>query len=354
MKKRALFFTCCLSVLLSGCATPTTNVGTLDTAAVRAEELEQKRFLFAQYRKDQERIFKIVEPIFRAATDLCPSKVAPTWGMFAISNLGSWGKEDRAAVKAEYGLAEEITFTYVESNGPLSRAGVQRGDQIVALNGKQYKASARGLRDAMKDLAALGDEMSELKILRAGVESTVQIVPEHMPKLAVVYDPIDGEVNAFADGESLNVKRGLLRAMPSDEALAMVLAHEIAHNCQRHIESKQTNMAIGTVLDVLAAAGGVSTGGYFGQTGASAYSQDFEREADYVGLYYLARVGRPLEEAMAMYRVLSAETGGAGIKSSYNASHPGTAERFVRMQATIKEIEAKRAAGQPLVPNPAK
>ena len=52
-----------------------------------------------------------------------------------------------------------------------------------------------------------------------------------------------------------------------------------------HMDKKQSNYMLGTLLDLVAAANGINTRGTFGSTGASAFSQDFEAEADYVALY---------------------------------------------------------------------
>lgn len=82
----------------------------------------------------------------------------------------------------------------------------------------------------------------------------------------------------------------------SDEELATVVSHEIAHNAMKHIDAKMQNATagafFGAILDIFAATQGVNTGGeftsQFAQLGAMTFSQEFEREADYVGMYILA------------------------------------------------------------------
>ncbi len=83
--------------------------------------------------------------------------------------------------------------------------------------------------------------------------------------------------------------------------------------------------------------------------GAAAYSQDFEAEADYVGLYYLARAGFPTEGAADFWRRMAVEYP-ASIKSSHSASHPATAERFLALEQVSREIERKEATGVALTP----
>jgi predicted Zn-dependent protease len=95
----------------------------------------------------------------------------------------------------------------------------------------------------------------------------------------------------------------------------------------------------------------VNTGGDFtnlgAEFGAMSFSQDFEREADYVGMYLLARADRPIANAADFWRRMAQESPGS-IK--FASSHPTTAERFVRLENAAAEIEQKRTAGAPLMP----
>ena len=81
--------------------------------------------------------------------------------------------------------------------------------------------------------------------------------------------------------------------------------------------------------------------------GAEAHSQDFEREADYVGMYILARANLPLATGPNVWRHM-AQIDPASI--GYASSHPTTAERFVRLGEAINEIERKRRMNLELLP----
>ncbi|MFL5562034.1 MAG: M48 family metalloprotease [Gemmatimonadaceae bacterium] len=76
-------------------------------------------------------------------------------------------------------------------------------------------------------------------------------------------------------------------------------------------------------------------------------SQDFEREADCVGMYILARAGRPYADAPNFWRRMGQESPGS-IK--YASTHPASAERFIRLDKPVAEIQAKVASGAPLLP----
>ena len=166
--------------------------------------------------------------------------------------------------------------------------------------------------------------------------------------------PQKDELNAFADGSKIYVATAMLRFV-SDDELSVVLAHEIAHNAMRHRDAKVKNAVSGALLGALAdiamAAGGQNTGGKYTQigadAGAKAFSQDFEREADYIGMYILAWAGRPLGTAANFWRRMAVEHP-TGIV--FATTHPTTAERFVRLEQWTREVNLKLASGDAFGP----
>ena len=172
----------------------------------------------------------------------------------------------------------------------------------------------------------------------------------------VVLDPREHDLNAHADGQNVVIYPAMVDFAQNDNHLAFVIAHEFAHNIMHHINSQQRNATLGTLLgaavDVAAGAGGANTQGLFGQIGgeqgAIRYSSAFEAEADYVGLYILARAGFTIEQAPDFWRIMSqAEPDAIYIAQT----HPTNPARTIAMTKTIAEIRAKQRAHQPLIPN---
>jgi len=158
------------------------------------------------------------------------------------------------------------------------------------------------------------------------------------------------ELNAWADGRSVNITPVMMDFLETDQELALILSHELAHNIMDHVRKKQQNSIIGTILDIAAATQGIDTFGTFGSIGAASYSQGFENEADYVGVYIMANAGFDVTDAHTIWRKMSVEIPG-GIKKSFFSTHPSNPERFIRLKKAIEEIKAKQLAGQPLLPN---
>ena len=165
----------------------------------------------------------------------------------------------------------------------------------------------------------------------------------------------DDVKNAYADGKNIVIYKGMMDFFRTDEDVALVVSHELAHNAMKHIDAKQKNAVIGglvgLLLDVAAAAGGINTNGDFtrlgSNMGAGVYSVDFEQEGDYVGLYFMANAGYNVDDAATFWRRM-ATTNSKSI--TMKTSHPTTPERFIALEATVKEIKQKVENCQPLKP----
>ena len=153
----------------------------------------------------------------------------------------------------------------------------------------------------------------------------------------------------------------MMRLAETDEELATVVGHEIAHNVMGHVESKRTGAIIGGLLGALVDSAAASQGGNMGgfytdmgmRLGANAYSVDKEQEADYVGLYLMERGGFDSSNVANFWRRMGAENPGAIERSGmpFLDTHPAPPERFLALQSIHQEIMNKRAAGEPLLPN---
>jgi predicted Zn-dependent protease len=182
------------------------------------------------------------------------------------------------------------------------------------------------------------------------------IGPDANCNMHLVLAPDGKGINAHADGKQLVLYPAMVDFAKSDTHLALVIAHEYAHHFMQHVQATQKNVMagglLGSLADMLASRQGINTGGQLGQLGAQSallsYSPSFEQEADYIGLYILARAGYPIEEAPEFWRSMS-RMNPDGI---YNrTTHPTTPERYVLISRTIEEIRMKQQQGQRLLPN---
>ncbi|MBI4356518.1 MAG: M48 family metalloprotease [Gammaproteobacteria bacterium] len=131
--------------------------------------------------------------------------------------------------------------------------------------------------------------------------------------------------------------------------MALVIAHELAHNTMKHLDAQKRNVFLGRLVDAVIEAGtGVDTG-IFGSVGGRVYSKEFEAEADYVGLYIMARAGLPINHAADFWRRMAAEHPDS-INQTFLGTHPATPERFIALEHTQEEIQRKQNQGLQLFP----
>jgi predicted Zn-dependent protease len=158
----------------------------------------------------------------------------------------------------------------------------------------------------------------------------------------------DAAVNAFAlPGGYVYVTRGLLTHLGSEAELTGVLGHEIGHVTARHGAnqmSKQLLMAVGLGVAVLA---NPKLEGWAGlaELGLGVlflkYSRDDERQADDLGLRYMARSGHDPRQMPEVFSVLAEveKVEGAGRLPNWLSTHPDPGARRERMEQEVAALQ---------------
>ncbi len=337
-----------LPLLMVACAAPVTQRVRIDSGAEVAESNRQQQLAIRSFNDQQKRVWRLTRPLLVANADLCGDVVAADPGVLLWFG-GGINKEFRAAAES-IGLGLRAEVIAVAPDSPAARAGIRIGDEVRRVNGVNLpldRTAPQVWQQAMVAAARQGEWSIDL--LRGDRDVRLQL--ETQRGCGYPAYVVDGnEVNAFADGKAMYITRGMMRFAQDDQELSLVLSHELAHNLMSHISKKKTNAGLGLVLDLLAAVGGVNTRGAFSNMAASAYSQEFEAEADYVGVYLLERAGIDTAGAADFWRRMAAEHP-ANIRNNHSASHPATSRRFIAIEQTVEEIAAKRASGQALKPN---
>ena len=165
------------------------------------------------------------------------------------------------------------------------------------------------------------------------------------------------EANAFAlPGGYIYVSRGLLALANSEDQLAAVLGHEIAHVAARHSVQRQTVAAPLAPLRIAAALGGAAAaivspglgevvagiGQFPAEFAMAAYSRDQEREADRLGQQLAAEAGfdpmalSTFNDTLIREEALKGEN--TGPRSSFLLSHPPGPERSAAAQLHAAEL----------------
>lgn len=334
--------------LAAGCAAPVTQRVTVDDRARVAEEQAQQALALQSEFAMTLRLWSVGYGVLKSATADCTEMLRPSLGIYTLSSEQlPVAARSRALQSVGVDASQRIFAVY--RSGAAEAAGVKPGDVILS--------SSAGVKPAKESRADALQRMPtgvpvKLTLQRDGQTVVVDVVPDMVCDYPLQYRA-SGDINAFADGSIIYVTRGMMRFASDDRELALVIAHELAHNTMGHRGKKTANATVGLLFDVLGAAAGVNTRGAFSDVGARAFSQDFEREADHVGMYYLAQAGYPTEGAAQFWRRMATEHP-ASIRTNLSATHPATAERFIALERIAADIRDKQGQGEPLTPVKAK
>ena len=164
----------------------------------------------------------------------------------------------------------------------------------------------------------------------------------------------DDSINAFClPNGSIYVNTGLLEQIKSDDVLAFILGHEIAHYVSRHGNESSTKCIMTMAGNTVAAnevykywsQGKVKRGallaiGYFGASKLAfmlPFSREMEKEADTLGIRYMARAGYDPAGAIKFFRML--DDGTDSGRSSFLSTHPTDKKRMERMQKEYQKLK---------------
>jgi len=315
-----------LTALVPACA-PVSQLPRIGNADVSAESETMRRLVVEQHLADVERLHRIVYPILAANASLCDTRVAYAAGL-----------DDRLSIIA------------VAPNSPAAKAGMARGDRLVAVGGTAL-APTHSARDEMAKLLADTGPVATFTLDRAtssGERARRDVTVAREPICDMQSRVMVSEIiNAYATGSELVATTGLLRFLPDDSEFAVIVGHEIAHNIQGHSATGVGNPRIATLMDFFNSVWSAKP--KEGSGAQTPISQAYEAEADYVGLYLIARAGFPPAAAQNVYRRFAISTP-SSIVARPDSSHPATPTRVVLLGEAAREIDAKRMAGLPLIP----
>ena len=339
-----------LFVLLVGCAGPTTQRVKPNDAAVALEAEKQREIALQESLNDQYRLDRVGWPILKAGLPFCEDRKAKAVGIKYANKHNFEGEYHDIAI-SKLGLGDTLKIINIIETTPAAESGLHEGDILISVNNKGVPIGKNASKDFNKFLTKEIEDNSQLsfKIRRDGLDEIIYVTPVEACDYPLIVSD-DDIVNAYADGNKIVITQGMMSFAKTDDELALVVGHELAHNSMRHIDAKRLNAFGGLLIDILFAVLGANTQGLFSNMAAQAYSQEFEAEADYVGLYMNELAGYEIKDAAYFWRKMGVKHPGS-IGKNHAASHPSSPERFVSIEDTIKEINQKISAGEKLMPN---
>ena len=230
--------------------------------------------------------------------------------------------------------------------------GVDR-PQSMLISSAQVNASAA---KAYQQLVTGAAQKGQVNRDAAQVERVRRIAQRLIPHTGVFRPDAPGwawetnvisakEVNAWCmPGGKIAVYTGLIDSLkPSDDELAAVMGHEIAHALREHGRERVSQaQAQGMIIGVLGAVAGVSRGGMdltqllvdlmFNKPN----SREHETEADRIGVELAARAGYDPRGAVSLWEKMGRL--GGGQPPEFLSTHPSAATRIADLKAYAAKV----------------
>lgn len=221
--------------------------------------------------------------------------------------------------------------------------------------GRGWLRNLRGQTPIMED--PLVQEYAEHLVYRLASFSEL-----NEPDLAIVVIN-SSAINAFAvPGGVIGLNAGLFLNAGSEDEVASVVAHEIAHVSQRHftrryMDSKRRGPAVlaamlASIALAIAGSGDAGMAGIAATQAASiqaqlAYSRHNEYEADRVGMQILAAAGMDPTAMPRFFERMLEQQRYSGDPPEFLLTHPLTAERVADSRARARSFSATPANPSP-------
>ena len=217
-----------------------------------------------------------------------------------------------------------------------------RSQVLLTSVAEETQMGLEAFASVKKETPILSDAVVQARIERIGRRIAAAVgrdLPNAQWEFVVFND--DKTVNAFAlPAGKVGVYTGLIKLAASDDEIAMVMGHEVAHVTSRHGGERMSHAKIAAGFGALAAA--VTEDNKHQQLimaayGAGAnvavlkYSRDHETEADVIGLRFAAKAGYDPRAAAAFWKKMQAQAQG-NEPWKWLSTHPPTTERIQRLQ----------------------
>ena len=287
---------------------------TMIAAPVAAQQSEPSP-LERLARADQ-RLLDIGWRLSTASAGLCPD-TRPALGLLLRDVRGF---ADPEVVRAELGQQRDIAIQAVAAHGPAAEAGLRPDDEVTSLLGTDPNQKPAEPRRDWQRLLAL-NEAIDAALARHGAIGIARSdeAEWRLDGVAACYARFEvaaGDDAAKSTGTRVILGERWTAGDVSDDALAFLVAHELAHNILKHRLQRE------------------------GPRGERPSSKDVEREADRLAPWLMARAG--FDPAGA---ILFLETFGPGQDGPLyiGTSHDGWKSRRDQAREQIDIIAAQNA-----------
>lgn len=250
-------------------------------------------------------------------------------------------------------VALALLFTGCSSTTESGAVGASRSQLLLVSSEELEQMAAQSYAKLKADASAKGTlntdaaMLSRVRAIAARIQPQTAVFRADAPRWQWEVNLIESEqVNAFCmPGGKIMFYTGLVRKLSlSDDEIAVVMGHEIAHALREHSREQvsqaaaaQTAIGIGTQLLGLGSGTSQVTGAAYEALVATRFSRNHETESDRIGLELMARAGYNPQAGVSLWQKM-AGGGSAGGAPDFLSTHPSDASRVQQIQALLPTV----------------
>ena len=289
---------------------------------------------FERLRQQDLRVASVAYRLSISSQRLCGEGLEPQWG-FVVHGIAQYHEAARKGAGSNYRLDNHLGVMAVVAGSPADVGGLTANDRLISVNGLELSAGSDtgpGRAAAERAEKVIANEAKNgavtLRVSGASGERDVLLSPVLGCPSRVEVLP-GSEVNAWADGEHVVVTTAMLEQCQTDDELALVIAHEMAHNILRHRDGLASHgVSVSSLLPVSEA--------------GSAQIRETEEEADRFAVSMAGVAGYDLGQAVSFLdRLLK----GSGLGAQAAPTHPASDRRLALVRAAVATADSVTEGG---------
>lgn len=265
--------------------------------------------VLAEYEALNARLETIAYRLQSTNVDLCPRTTNDTG--ILVHLISDYPESIQPVAQILLGASDRLSIRKIRAGSSADQAGLKAKDQILRL-GENWLPSGPTVKTLYESYVAQNENTHRLSFKRNTENFDVSIIPEKICGYPVnVF--FSENINGHTDGKEVWVTSELMRTVPDDVNLALVVAHEMAHAIADHIKLSPT--------------------------------KNLELQADRMALIMMERAGFDIERAIGYWQH-APHPHGAGNPNSQ--THPTMGERLNNFRRSLNDIRNAQKSGRPL------
>ena len=204
-------------------------------AAPKAETVAAYRAIASQ----DARLAAVGHRLANANAGFCSHKMGfnPGWVLHDVAQY-----PDAEAANAVFGFTQPVQVAFVVAGGDAETQGVKAGDGLIRIGNRDIASFAQNMKTGVERLDAVRTFLNDLWSpnylaplrVQRGTETRELLFQLNPVCASHFWVDASNKIEAGADGDQVRVTSALIDFVTSDDELAAVAAHELAHNLLGH------------------------------------------------------------------------------------------------------------------------